>query len=108
MVIAIDFDGTLVNGDQPLPGAKEAINNLREKGHKIVIFSCNNKKWIEKVMRDNDMRYDYIWDGAGSKPVCDVYIDDRAIAFRGDWEAAQREVQEAQDFKSTLINGGLW
>lgn len=106
MVIGVDFDGTLVNGKQALEGAKDAINAMREKGHKIVIFSCNNKSWIERVLRDNDIRYDYIWDA--DKPVFDVYIDDRAIAFRGDWKQTLSEVDAASQVKSDKINGGLW
>jgi hydroxymethylpyrimidine pyrophosphatase-like HAD family hydrolase len=84
MVIGIDFDGTLVQGKTALPGAREAINILREQGHKILIFSCNRTEWIKKVLNDNDIRYDYIWDG--DKPVCDLYIDDRNIEFKGDWK----------------------
>lgn len=107
MVIAIDFDGTLVNGKVALPGAREAINILREKGHQIIIFSCNGKDWIERVMRDNDMRYDYISEGT-HKPVAHVYIDDRGIGFRGDWEATLKEVEQIAGFKSDKQNGGLW
>lgn len=107
MLIAIDFDGTIVNGDKPLPGAREAINNMREQGHYVMIFSCNNTEWIKRVCRENDIRYDEVCEGT-KKPIAHVYIDDRAIAFRGDWEAAQREVEEAAEFKSTLHNGGLW
>lgn len=85
-VIAIDFDNTLVNGDVPIPGAREAVNLLREMGHKVFIHSCNNKKWIQKVLDDNDIRYDYIYDGGdGAKLVADLYVDDRGYHFRGDW-----------------------
>lgn len=83
MVIAVDFDGTLVQGDKALPGAKEAVNQLREAGHKILIFSCNRTAWIKRVLEQNDIVIDYIWEG--DKPVCDLYIDDRAIEFKGDW-----------------------
>lgn len=42
MIIAIDFDGTIHDGvwpaiGEPMPGAKEAINNLRAEGHYIII-----------------------------------------------------------------------
>ncbi len=84
MLIAIDFDHTLFNGDKPLEGAKEAINLLRENGHKVLIHSCNNPQWIEKCMNNNDMRFDYIWNEKG-KPVADAYIDDRAVNFNGSW-----------------------
>lgn len=86
-VIGVDFDNTLVFGDKALPGAKEAINILREKGHKIVIHSCNNASWIERVLNNNDIRFDWIYeykDGSG-KPLCDLYVDDKSYHFKGNW-----------------------
>lgn len=85
MVIGMDFDHTLVNGDQALPGARHAINCLREQGHRIIIHSCNNPKWIKKVLLNNDTRYDSIWTKTG-KPICDLYVDDRGYMFKGDWD----------------------
>lgn len=92
MVIAVDFDHTLVDYDKALPGAKEAINTLREQGHKIIIWSCNNKSWIERVLRNNDIRYDWIAESDGGKIIADVYIDDRAIRFNGNWDDTLKEV----------------
>lgn len=45
MIICVDFDGTIHDGQwpaigEPLPGAKEAINNLRAEGHYIIIWTC--------------------------------------------------------------------
>lgn len=89
-VLGIDFDGTMVDGDyKPLPGLKDAINLLREKGHKIVINSCNNPKWIDKVLNNHDIRYDHICgiDGPSGKPNCDLFIDDKGYHFpyNGNW-----------------------
>lgn len=100
MLIGIDFDGTLVNGDKPIPGAREAINRLREQGHKIMIYSCNNKEWIERVMLQNDMRYDYIYDG--TKPVCHCYLDDRNVAFNGDWDKALSDLKDFNVIQTDL------
>jgi hypothetical protein len=103
MLIAVDFDGTLVSGDKAIPGAKEAINTLREQGHKIMIFSCNNTDWIKKVLADNDIRYDYIWPEA--KPVYDLLIDDRNIEFNGDWMVALGKAQNGRSRWSTEYHG---
>lgn len=91
-VLAIDFDNTMVVGDKPLPGVKEAINTLREQGHKVLIHSCNNPEWIGLVLTNNDIRYDAIYDGKGNKnhegkPLADLYIDDKGYHFphNGDW-----------------------
>lgn len=92
--IAVDFDHTLVDGETPIKGAREAINILREHGHKIIIHSCNGPKWIERVMNNNDMRFDYIWGSEGSdsgqKPVASLYIDDRGYRFEG-WDGDELE-----------------
>jgi hydroxymethylpyrimidine pyrophosphatase-like HAD family hydrolase len=90
-VLAIDFDHTLVDGDKLRPFAREAINILREKGHKIVIHSCNNWKWIEKVLDNSDVRYDHIWTGEG-KPLADLYVDDKGYHYRGDWESEVNDI----------------
>ena len=92
MLIAIDFDGTIVDnihhkmGERfpPLfPGARDKISELREAGHKVMIFSCNNPRWIAEVLEHYDIKIDYIWDQA--KPVYDRLIDDRNLEFKGDW-----------------------
>ena len=84
-IIAIDLDGTIVNKDKPLEGAREAINLLREHGHKVVINSCNRLEWIIKVLDNNDIRYDAVYGEGSAKPVADLYVDDRGYRFKGDW-----------------------
>lgn len=84
MIAAIDFDHTIWDSpnNQPMLGAKEAINLMREKGIKIVIHSCNSRNYIEKSMERTGLHYDWIWDHPG-KPVADIYIDDRGYHFKG-------------------------
>jgi hydroxymethylpyrimidine pyrophosphatase-like HAD family hydrolase len=100
MLVAIDFDHTLWDSANqvPMPGAKEAINLMREKGIRIIIHSCNNVKWIEKCCNNYDIRFDWIWNATG-KPIADLYIDDRGYHFT-DWSPA--EVTKMLD----LINQG--
>ena len=85
MIVAIDFDGTLVELDTPLPGAKDALRALREQGHTIIIHTCNNVEWVQQVLNNNDMPYDSIWDKPG-KPRATAYVDDRAVVFDGNWD----------------------
>jgi predicted HAD superfamily phosphohydrolase YqeG len=94
--IAIDFDHTIRDTggtDEPLPGAREAISALREAGHRVIIHSCNDPDHIEQWMNNWDIRFDAIWKGTG-KPVTAVLIDDRGVAFRGDWAATLQETLE--------------
>jgi beta-phosphoglucomutase-like phosphatase (HAD superfamily) len=92
-VIAVDFDHTLVEGEKPIEYAREAINILRENGHKIIIHSCNETSWIKKVLDNADMRYDHIWTKAdGNKPLADIYIDDKGFRFTGNWRENVEQV----------------
>ena len=92
--VAIDFDGTLVYGEDPVPGAKLAIDELRAAGYRILIHSCNTYDWIQRILRENDIYYDCIWEEDG-KPPADWYIDDRAISFRGSWVDVLQEIEYA-------------
>lgn len=93
MVVAIDFDHTIYDSTKnaPLPGAREAINILRECGIKVIIHSCNRKAWIEKCLNNHDIRFDWIWDQVG-KPVADLYIDDCGFWFTGIWKEALPQI----------------
>ena len=91
-VISIDWDGTLVDssvvGKDPvlLPGAKQAIGLFREKGHKVVIFSCNNPKWIEKWLQEWGIMVDHVYNEKG-KLNADVFVDDKGYhkPFNSGW-----------------------
>lgn len=103
--IAVDFDHTIVDIDKPLPGAKEALEKLKDMGYAIMIHSCNNKGWIQKVLRDNDIPYDYIWDASEDKgkPVCVAYIDDRGVGFNGDWNDAVKQVEDIENRRANIL-----
>ena len=99
-IIAIDFDHTIYNNalDAPHEGVHEVFDRFRMLGHKILIHSCNNPDWIRQQCERFNIRPDWIWGEApldyGQKPVADVYIDDRAISFRGNWlEAADQALE---------------
>jgi ribonucleotide monophosphatase NagD (HAD superfamily) len=112
MTIAVDFDGVLHlyskgwNGgeiyDEVVPGAKQAMEQLKAAGHKIYIFSTRSNKIFhkegnqDKLMKDwlekNEIPFDKIW--TFGKPMADLFIDDRAIGFRGNWQQTIKEVAE--------------
>ena len=39
--VVFDVDGTLVHGDEPIPGAPEVVDRLRETGLDVLLFSNN-------------------------------------------------------------------
>jgi hydroxymethylpyrimidine pyrophosphatase-like HAD family hydrolase len=90
-LIGLDFDHTIVDGDVVRDYAREAINIWREAGHKVVIHSCNNPRWIEKVLRENRIVVDHIWDDKG-KLLADLYVDDKGYHYKGDWKSEVNDV----------------
>lgn len=107
--IAVDFDGTLVEEVWPgigdwLPGAVDGLKRLAEEFDEVVIWTCRTAEvdTDEKTPRDNSDQLDAIWemlDSAGIpinvrvwtrpyKPPADVYLDNKAIRFNGDWNVA--------------------
>ena len=115
--IVVDFDGTLAQWaypdmGEPMPGAKEALEYLRRQGYRIVINTCrmspeintivervNTRHAIRIWMLKNDMPYDEIDDGCNGKRLGAVYIDDQAVAFRGDWVLACKQAEVLIDVK---------
>jgi len=99
--IMIDLDGVICSEErvfdrplaEPIAGARQALQQLRDAGHTIVIYTARG--WAEyRVTRqwldEHGMTYDAIHMG---KPIAHVWIDDRAIRFR-DWKQTLGELDE--------------
>ena len=94
--VVFDFDGVIhsyssgwkgaaVIADPPVPGIKEAIEEIRESGYEVVVVStrCATPEGYGAVrawLLDHDIEVD---DVKMEKPPAIVYIDDRAICFDG-------------------------
>jgi len=106
MRICLDLDGVICElkkeGQEysdlnAIPGAREAINQLREDGHYIILYTARHMKTTKsniglvnaihglttlKWLQDNGIGYDEIYFG---KPWADIYVDDNAFRFAS-WE----------------------
>lgn len=124
MRICIDIDGTICElktligsygNVLPLPGARDFIKSMRKKGHTIILYTARHMKtcdgnvglvlarqgltlfnWLE----EHDIQYDEIYFG---KPSADVYIDDNAFRFNGNWMSLMKE-ESLEKIKSTENN----
>lgn len=106
MRICLDVDGTLCElkrpddhyaDVRPLPHAAESIRRLRAAGHYVILATARHMKTcganvglvvarqgptlIEWLQR-HGIEYDELWFG---KPHADLYVDDKAMAFSGNW-----------------------
>ena len=104
MVIAIDFDGTVVEHEFPRigalkPGAREALKAFRKAGHKIIIWTCRHgqqEKDVRAWLDENDIPFDTInnpimgADLGTRKVYADLYIDDKGLRFEDNWDEVRR------------------
>ncbi len=112
--VAFDFDGVIhsyVSGwkgttnipDPPVPGIKEAIDELRADGYHVVVFSTRCQQpagafAIETYLSENGIEVDEI---VAEKPIAICYIDDRAICFNGNANVIPEKVRT---FKTWIEN----
>lgn len=110
ITIAIDFDGVISKYDgfkgkgvfgNPIKWAKECINRLYEKGYTIIIFTTRSEeKEIKEYLNRYDIKFNYINKNpknykigcSDKKVLADIYLDDRAINFNGNWHIAYKEI----------------
>lgn len=90
LCVDIDFTLCISQGDYakavPVPGAREALQQLRRDGWVIVLHTgrhFNHWKTTVEWLAEHNFEYDQIVFG---KPPSRFYIDDRAIPFNGDWD----------------------
>lgn len=101
MIIAVDFDGTLVEHKYPqigetIPDVLEFVKQIKASGNKFILFTCRNGKELEKAIRwciENGIPPDAVNDDVeeiknsnfgrskSCKPFADVYLDDRAVSL---------------------------
>ena len=104
MIIAVDFDGTIVEDKYPeigafRPGAVETLKKLKKEGYALVLWTCRTGKYLAQavnVCASAGIRFDAIncnlrsevvrYNGSDPRKVgASLYIDDRAIFDLPDW-----------------------
>jgi hypothetical protein len=109
-VLCVDYDDTLRDRhtDLPVAGAAEAMRTLKSQGFTLIISSARLDPvlwgdllkhrvadiiaWLAKHQIPFDQVVEH-------KPAADLYIDDKAYRFQGDWHQAILDV--AQLLKTT-------
>ena len=134
-VIAIDFDGTIVEHDFPRigalkPWAKSVINKWYDMGYKIIIWTCRNNhepdhpEWDQapiSAVREFLMKEGVKFHGINQqqpglgfylearKIFANVYIDDRNMGGFPGWKVTEKAIAQyfanGQDWGSTEYYG---
>ena len=104
LTVAVDFDGTLVRDGVWIPGAADAIRQLWQRDALVVVHTCRANSpdgvaLVQRALRDlgdppvgpRGGRRLHLHTEAG-KPHADVYVDDKALRFDGDWPATLIEI----------------
>jgi hypothetical protein len=102
--VCLDFDGVIhsyrsgwcgsdVIPDPPIHGTREAVARLR-KTYRVVIHSsrCHTPEGRDAIahwLAKHGIEVDEVCE---HKPPAVVYVDDRAIPFRGDWDQVMHDI----------------
>ncbi|MEA4916307.1 hypothetical protein [Proteiniphilum sp.] len=123
MIIAVDFDGTIVKDDypfigDPMPGAIETLRKLKKEGYQLILWTCRTGQKLAEAVKycsENGIRFDTInenirynivsHNGSDSRKVgADLYIDDRGLVKIPDWDEIYRIVHRRVPDQKDLLN----
>lgn len=102
LVIAIDFDGTIVEHRYPFigrirPFAFETMEALQEKGHRLILWTHRTGQRLDEAVtfcRNHGIEFyavnknypEETWDTSDSRKIlADIYIDDRNFGGLPQW-----------------------
>jgi len=125
MIIAVDFDGTIVEHAYPLIGAEipfaiDVLKRLqREDYHQLILWSVREGKYLEEAVeycRSRGLEFyavnsDYPEEEASSfagkhsrKLSVDLFIDDRNLGGLPDWGIIYRMVKYGESLNEATEN----
>jgi hypothetical protein len=77
--------------DPPREGARAFLEALRLRGYRVVIFTTRYDRDVWAWAAAHGLT-DLIDEVTDRKPAAHVFVDDRAVCFRGDFAATLREI----------------
>lgn len=120
MIIAVDFDGTIVEHEYPrigaeIPFAIDTLKKLQEERHRIILWSVREGKLLEEAVeycRERGLEFyavnkDYPEETSkdnkySRKLKADIFIDDRNLGGLPDWGVIYRIIHENLTFEEIL------
>lgn len=105
-MVCVDLDGVLNTFDEwrgaeyfhpPRRGADEFLRKLTGAGYRVVVFTVRYHAWVENWLAEHGLA-GMVSAVTDRKPPAHVYLDDRAVCFRGDFDRAFEEIQSFRPF----------
>ena len=99
-IVCVDLNGVLdaytgwkhpAHWDPPRPGAAEFLQALTERGFAVIVFTTRHPTGVRRWLRAHGL-LSLVTRITDRKPPAHVFIDDRAICFRGDFDATLEQV----------------
>ena len=129
MVVAVDFDGTVVTHEYPaigqeLPGAAECLRKLVAQGHKLILYTMRSGEHLDEAVQWFDNRGIPLWgvnENRGQKHwttspkiYANLYIDDAALGVPAvydkgsgrnavDWAGVERMLEKSNIIVEEII-----
>ena len=111
MIIAVDFDGTIVKHKYPsigkeIPYAIKTLKYIQEKGHKLILWTYRSGEDLDKAVQfckergltfhavNNNFEGEEFDNTYSRKIYADIYIDDRNILGIPEWEKIYKTIIE--------------
>ena len=118
MIIAVDFDGTIVEHKYPaigkeIPYAIKTLKLFQKKGHKLILWTYRHGKELEEAVKfceERGLTFHAVnnnfdgeeYDNTYSRKIyADIYIDDRNLLGLPEWKKLY-DMLEQNDKKKDL------
>jgi hydroxymethylpyrimidine pyrophosphatase-like HAD family hydrolase len=125
LVIAIDFDGTIVEHRYPFigkirPFAFETLEALQVNGHRLILWSHRAGKKLEEAVQFcsshgiefyavNKNFPEEIWNEDDSRKIlADIYIDDRNLGVIPSWGEIYQMICPDEELPTKKIKKSWW
>ncbi len=119
MIIAVDFDGTIVKHKYPaigkeIPYAIDTLKLFQKRGHKLILWTYRHGKELEEAVRfcekkglhfhavNNNFDGEDFDNTYSRKIYADIYIDDRNLLGLPEWEKLYHMLEQKENFPSNI------
>jgi len=109
LIIAVDFDGTIVEDaypeiGQPMLFAFDTLKKLQKEGHRLILWTYRSGKKLQEAVhfcKENGIEFyavnknypEEVFDGKISRKIhADIFIDDRNIGGFIGWTAIHKAI----------------